>query len=805
MIAKVIAYGPHPREALARLRRALDRHDRRRRGRHDEQVLPARPARPARGDQRQRRHRLDRPRARPRRPGQPPRGRRRARRRRHRRLRRGRARPSAPASSSTAHGGRPEARHEVGRAFDLKLRGSTHRVEVAQVGAAPLPGRPSTGAAVDAAVEPLQRPRPAGSPSRAARTGVVTAAHAADHLVEVDGIVHRVTKDEGGVLRAPRPRSSSSVTSRSATRSPPARPSSCSSRMKMETVLPAPFAGRVRELLVAANDQVGRRRAAAAAGAAVGDGAAAAPRTAARSTLPTRALVVDAQAPRAAPARRPREHAARVRRAPGRRPPRRRAVPAVRAELGAERSTAGRAARRRARRPDRLRRPVRAQPQPAARRGGRRDERVHSPREYFHAYLHSLDVDRERLPEAFRGKLRARARALRRRRARPHARPGGGGLPGLPLPAAHRRATCPSSTALLQRWLGDEAPADGVAERAREVLDRLVLATQLRFPAVGDLARSARFRWFEAPIVEAAREEATPGSATSWRTCRSTRTPPTTRTGSRRWSPAPSRSSGSSPSGIAGGVPAREPLVEVLAHRHYQAHEPRARRRGRRRARGAAVRRRRLRDPRRAAPGWWPRSRRSRSCRRCGDRARRSSSRRPGRRRRRGGPVPVLAATRPTAPDAAARALRRRAAAALPFVPRLRRIAVAGVRRGAGSQVAAVHVPARPARPHRRGGRGRARPRDAPDGRPAARPVAAARLHADPAAAPEDVLLFHCVAPGNESDQRLVALPRSASCRSCGTPGPRRRRCRRPSGRCRAAWTPSAGPGPPCPAARGST
>ena len=38
------------------------------------------------------------------------------------------------------------------------------------------------------------------------------------------------------------------------------------------------------------------------------------------------------------------------------------------------------------------------------------DQQVHSPREYFHAYLHSLDVEREELPESFRARLR---RALR--------------------------------------------------------------------------------------------------------------------------------------------------------------------------------------------------------------------------------------------------------------------------------------------------------------------------------------------------------------------------------------------------------
>src|SRR5690606_30907169 len=35
---------------------------------------------------------------------------------------------------STAHGGRPQVRHEVGQAIDLKLRGNTYRLRVAQVG-----------------------------------------------------------------------------------------------------------------------------------------------------------------------------------------------------------------------------------------------------------------------------------------------------------------------------------------------------------------------------------------------------------------------------------------------------------------------------------------------------------------------------------------------------------------------------------------------------------------------------------------------------------------------------------------------
>ena len=57
---------------------------------------------------------------------------------------------------------------------------------------------------------------------------LVGAAHGAVHLVEVDGITHRVSRDEGGVLRSPAPALVVATRSRSARRSRPARPCSCS-------------------------------------------------------------------------------------------------------------------------------------------------------------------------------------------------------------------------------------------------------------------------------------------------------------------------------------------------------------------------------------------------------------------------------------------------------------------------------------------------------------------------------------------------------------------------------------------------
>ena len=135
----------------------------------------------------------------------------------------------------------------------------------------------------------------------------------------------------------------------------------------------------------------------------------------------------------------------------------------------------------------------------------RTELRVHSPREYFHAYLHSLDVDRENLPETFRNRL---GRVLTHYGVTDLER-----TPELeeavfriflaqPAAPAHLQV----ATTLLQQWLADAAPPAADADTVREVLDRLVSATQLRYPIVGDLARSVRFRWFEEPIVEAERD-----------------------------------------------------------------------------------------------------------------------------------------------------------------------------------------------------------------------------------------------------------------------------------------------------------
>jgi acetyl/propionyl-CoA carboxylase alpha subunit/acetyl-CoA carboxylase carboxyltransferase component len=465
---------------------------------------------------------------------------------------------------STAHGGRPQARHEVGRAFDLKLRGTTHKIEVAQVG--PSRYRVSVdGLGADAEIERLGEY--AGRLTVGGRScRVVTAAHAADHLVEIDGVVHRVTKDEGGVLRSPAPALVVSVPVAAGEEVAAGAPVVVLESMKMETVLVAPFAGRMRELLVGANDQVGAGQPLLRL-EPVGDGTDSAPASsrlepielpepAGTPSVTDRALAcladlrslilgfdLTSDDGRSSVAT---YHAARAEAGAG-------DVRLVDAELGVLSVFADLCELTRNR--------------PGADESG--DERVHSPREYFHVYLHSLDVDRERLPQGFRDRLTRLlahygVESLDRSHALEEA------VFRIFLSQQRTGSHLPFVAALLERWLADDAPGAGTADRAREVLDRLVLATQLRYPLVGDLARSARFRWFEAPVVESAREQAYAAVREQLGYLSDN---PDTEDYERHIealvaSPEPvvrflaER--------ISTAVPRREPLLEVLARRHYR-------------------------------------------------------------------------------------------------------------------------------------------------------------------------------------------------------------------------------------------
>ena len=88
------------------------------------------------------------------------------------------------------------------------------------------------------------------------RHRLVTSTHGPTHLVEVDGVTHRVSRDEGGVVRSPAPALVVATPVSVGDEVEANAPILVLESMKMETVLRSPFRARVRELPVSVGSQV---------------------------------------------------------------------------------------------------------------------------------------------------------------------------------------------------------------------------------------------------------------------------------------------------------------------------------------------------------------------------------------------------------------------------------------------------------------------------------------------------------------------------------------------------------------------
>ncbi len=158
----------------------------------------------------------------------------------------------------TAHGGRPQVQHSVGRAVDLKLRGVTYQVTAFRIGPQRYRVRVAQGDESSTVEASLQRLDDFHSRLQVGdqRYRLVTATHGPVHLIEVNGVTHRVSRDEGGVLRSPAPALVVATPVAVGEQVAAGAPVLVLESMKMETVLVAPFACRVKELLVITGSQV---------------------------------------------------------------------------------------------------------------------------------------------------------------------------------------------------------------------------------------------------------------------------------------------------------------------------------------------------------------------------------------------------------------------------------------------------------------------------------------------------------------------------------------------------------------------
>ena len=100
-----------------------------------------------------------------------------------------------------------------------------------------------------------------------------------------------------------------------------------------------------------------------------------------------------------------------------------------------------------------------------------------------------------------------------------------------------------------------------------------MLATQLRFPVVGDLARSIRFRWYDQPLVEAERVDVLEGVRGELSYLASSPDVPDHAARIDALAAIPEQIVRFLAARLEQGVPEREPMLETLARRHYREHE----------------------------------------------------------------------------------------------------------------------------------------------------------------------------------------------------------------------------------------
>jgi acetyl/propionyl-CoA carboxylase alpha subunit/acetyl-CoA carboxylase carboxyltransferase component len=401
---------------------------------------------------------------------------------------------------ASARGGRPRATHAIGRKVELNYQGQAYSLIVGQIGPRGYRVVGDNGELV------VDVERLGEYESRLAlgdqRFHIVTVAGPTGFLVEVDGISHRISQDEAGLVRAAAPAVVVAMPVSMGDQVEAGATLVVLESMKMETALRAPAAGRVREIFAAVNSQVD-------AGAALlrfdQAGEVAAAEAMPRVQFRTQPRTEDTN-PRAEALARLAElrasilgydmSADRARILLAEYAALRGSLPfddpeLVQAELGLLDTFAD------------ICELSRNRPAPEEEDA---DEGVHSPREHFHSFLHSLDADVEGLPTTFRSKL---TRALRDYEVSA-LEPGPeleDAVYRLFLALQRMENQVPVITALLGRWLtADEVPSASTGGLG-EVLDRLIVATQVRYPVIGDIARNLRFRLFDEPQIRKAREQ----------------------------------------------------------------------------------------------------------------------------------------------------------------------------------------------------------------------------------------------------------------------------------------------------------
>ncbi|CAI9402494.1 ATP-binding protein [Aestuariimicrobium sp. T2.26MG-19.2B] len=465
----------------------------------------------------------------------------------------------------TARRGRPLANHDLERPIELKLRGVTHVVRALRVGRHEFQVTIGTDAAAQSVLARFDRLDEFNARltlgDRVHR--VLLGAPGPVQMIEIDGQTHRVSRDEGGVLRSQAPALVVATPVQEGDLVAAGDRVLVLESMKMETIIAAPFAARVREVMVRAGTQVETGAPLARLEPLQDQPEADEEESSIDLELPEAAqqasqeqlldslrnVVLGYDADQGDPGTLLRTYL------DGRTDdPETLAREAVLLEVFADVAELHR------------NKPSNGRATDERDQEAFSDSRVHTSREFFQRYLRSLDVEREKLPGTFA-----------RRLSTVLAHYGVDDLEqGDELSEAVFRLFL-----VQQRWSPALAVATGILRAwsrsnrprpsTRATLDRLVLATQVRFPAIGDLARSIRFRWFDKPMVDAEQSAALAQVPELLGHLDALPHGPARRVVADELVAAPDRLVGFLTTDPAQRVTAEQPLLGILALRHYNA------------------------------------------------------------------------------------------------------------------------------------------------------------------------------------------------------------------------------------------
>ena len=150
--------------------------------------------------------------------------------------------------------GRPHVHCEVGRTAELRYRGNCYAPKTYRLG----PRRycvDANGSRIEAQVDRLGQFE-SWLTVFGRRFRIVSVVHGLSYLIEVDGVSHRIDRDDGGVVHAPAPAVVVSIAVKPGDTVEVGDRLAVLEAMKMEMQVVAPFAGKVRQVMTIPNVQV---------------------------------------------------------------------------------------------------------------------------------------------------------------------------------------------------------------------------------------------------------------------------------------------------------------------------------------------------------------------------------------------------------------------------------------------------------------------------------------------------------------------------------------------------------------------